>query len=506
MTKCVIYVRVSSEDQVKGISLESQEAACRDNAKRQGWEVAQVFTERGVSAKTANRPEFIRMVKQAAQAHRGITRCIVYSVSRFARKVIDHLQFRRELKAAGIILASVTETFDDSPQGEAMEQMMAVMAQLDNGQRAATTVRVMSYLQAQGYWLHQAPLGYKTARRENRPILVEDPETGPLVRAAFEAVAAGRLLPIGVRDYLTGLGLRGARGRGLTLWSVHRMLQNPVYAGWIETTWTNGATIKAAFDGLVSEEVFDRVQLILGGRVKTAAPRSATDHDFPLRSFLACATCGTPMTGSYSTGRGGRYPYYECRVRCDCQRIKKADMESAFIALLDSITLKNERLLAAFREMVMGKLTARRAELLIDQERLKGQIKRVQQKLDRLLDAMLDGTITREDHKTKATQLRLDLASARTAMTELDLEDVDIEGAMDMAGALLSNLSAYWLRLNTTKRVRFQSLLFPDGLAWSHSEGLRTVGSGCIFDALLRKQFEEISLASPTRFELVLPG
>lgn len=41
--RCVIYVRVSSEEQIAGTSLGSQEAACRAFAQRSGWTVDRVF-------------------------------------------------------------------------------------------------------------------------------------------------------------------------------------------------------------------------------------------------------------------------------------------------------------------------------------------------------------------------------------------------------------------------------------------------------------------------------
>lgn len=46
----VIYIRVSSDLQVKGTSLESQEAECRLWCQRNGYEVARVFVDAGESA------------------------------------------------------------------------------------------------------------------------------------------------------------------------------------------------------------------------------------------------------------------------------------------------------------------------------------------------------------------------------------------------------------------------------------------------------------------------
>ena len=49
--KAVIYIRVSSEEQVENFSLKTQEEICRRDAKYKGYEIAEVFREEGKSAK-----------------------------------------------------------------------------------------------------------------------------------------------------------------------------------------------------------------------------------------------------------------------------------------------------------------------------------------------------------------------------------------------------------------------------------------------------------------------
>ena len=63
--KAMIYVRVSSDEQVRGTSLESQEAACRRYCVARGYDVAALWRDAGESAKTADRPEFQRMIAAA---------------------------------------------------------------------------------------------------------------------------------------------------------------------------------------------------------------------------------------------------------------------------------------------------------------------------------------------------------------------------------------------------------------------------------------------------------
>lgn len=81
----IIYCRVSSLDQVDGTSLESQERICREYAEREGIEVVEVFVDRGESAKTADRPQFLKAISFCGQKKNRIDFFVVYKLDRFSR-------------------------------------------------------------------------------------------------------------------------------------------------------------------------------------------------------------------------------------------------------------------------------------------------------------------------------------------------------------------------------------------------------------------------------------
>ena len=127
----VIYCRVSSKEQVEGTSLEMQEKVCRDYAKRNNIEVLQVFVDRGESAKTADRPEFLKVINLCANKKRPVNYFIVYKIDRFARNQDDHVTVRATLRRFKTELRSVTEPINETSMGRAMEGMLSVFAELD---------------------------------------------------------------------------------------------------------------------------------------------------------------------------------------------------------------------------------------------------------------------------------------------------------------------------------------------------------------------------------------
>ena len=162
----VAYIRVSTDEQVNGTSLDNQRKACLDYARSKGWElpVENIFREEGESAKIMDRPELLRLLDYCRHNKGKITHCIVWKVDRLARNLENHTVIRAMLAKSGVSLVSVTEPIADDPMGRAREGMLAVFAQLDNDVRAARTSAGMKARTEQGGWVHDAPPGYKKAK------------------------------------------------------------------------------------------------------------------------------------------------------------------------------------------------------------------------------------------------------------------------------------------------------------------------------------------------------
>ena len=95
----VIYARYSSDSQ-REESIEGQLRECREYAERNDMTVVGTYIDRALSAKTADRPEFQRMIRDCQNGK--IDDIITKSVSRFARDTVECLEYVRSLKAQGI--------------------------------------------------------------------------------------------------------------------------------------------------------------------------------------------------------------------------------------------------------------------------------------------------------------------------------------------------------------------------------------------------------------------
>ena len=233
-TNAVIYCRVSTEEQVENLSLSTQEQRCIGYCSQKGWPILRIFREEGESAKTSQRTEFQEMLRFCNDQKNGVGFVVFNDLSRFSRTSEDSILIRAQLLSAGIFIRSVTETIDETSTGNFMTNVFAAVHQLDNDRKAERTKIGMLAAAAAGRWPFKAPLGYQNVIGARQgPNIVPDKNTAALVKKAFELFATGLQSKAEVLRVLTSDGLRTAKGKPLSPQTFQKMMENPIYAGWV---------------------------------------------------------------------------------------------------------------------------------------------------------------------------------------------------------------------------------------------------------------------------------
>jgi site-specific DNA recombinase len=349
--KVIIYCRVSTVRQVReGASLEDQRRACLEYCKANNHEMVHIFMEEGESATTLDRTELTKLTN-FCQMNRGkVEAMVVYAVDRVSRDTLDYKILKALLGKYGVSIRSVTQTaVDDSPEGGLMEHLLSGFSEYENKQRTRRTVTGMKGKIERGGWPFKAPLGYRNVTSEqDKRVMVLDAERAPLVRQALEMFTTGLHKKQQVLAYINKLGLRTRTGKPVPAQTFDRMLRNPLYAGLLRvegkrvSDWTESDS--AAFEAIISREVFGKIQDVLSGKKASLTPRKRSNPAFPLRHFVRCASCDKPLTASFSKGRNGKHPYYHCQnKRCSARKsFKRVEVESRFVEFLRTLQPKPE--------------------------------------------------------------------------------------------------------------------------------------------------------------------
>lgn len=188
-----IYCRVTSKAQTKrGDGLGSQESRCREFASFRKYNVEKVFTN-DVTGKLAERPGMQAMLAWLRQNRKHSPVVVIDDISRFARGVEAHIKLRRLLFEAGGTLKSPSIEFGEDSDSRLVEYMLATMAQHQREKNGEQTVNRMRARTQNGYWVFQAPIGFRYERVNGHgKLLVRDEPHASILQEALEGYASGR--------------------------------------------------------------------------------------------------------------------------------------------------------------------------------------------------------------------------------------------------------------------------------------------------------------------------
>jgi site-specific DNA recombinase len=146
------------------------------------------------------------------------------------------------------------------------------------------------------------------------------------------------------------------------------------------------------FQPIISADLYKVVQACLSGK-PAEQKRTKENPDFPLRLFARCEACETGLTGSFSTGRKEKYPYYFCRVpSCRAVKFRRDDLHVRFIGMLESLQPSPEYS-ALFREVLKSVLHEKREENAGRLAQVKKPINELEHRKQQLVDALLNQKI-----------------------------------------------------------------------------------------------------------------
>ena len=498
--KAIIYTRVSSDEQVKGTSLNDQEARCRQYCSDQGIEVLQVFREEGASAKTIERRMLLEAMEYCRKSKGRVDVFVVWKVDRFARNAEDHFAVRKLLLEYGVSLRSVTEPIGQGPAEKLFETMLAGFAEFDNAIRKQRCSNGMQARVQQGIYPWKPPVGYRPlgAKRRGEKKTEADPpdeRVFPIIQRGLKEYARGTFATqVQLAAALDEWGLRDIRGRKTSGQLVDRILGRFLrfYAGILVNPWT-GEDVEGLHAPMITREEMHQILLIRSGKGRVQK-RGRYNSDFPLRRTVSCATCGRMLTGSVSRGNGGQYFYYHCHNNACTEYGKttpKADLEKAFIAHLRNLA-PNARVVAVVRASVIELWEENGLRFRLEAERHEKSLASLKERRIRIRDLLEDGTYSREEGKERLEEVKNQIIAAEIAMHEARIEQFDVEAAITYATDFISDLGRQWFDLAPELRPRFQKLVLPEGVPYSRFEGFGTTKTGLIF-ALCQQNADDFS-------------
>jgi site-specific DNA recombinase len=147
--KAVGYIRVSTEDQTQGVSLDNQKAKIKAYADLKDLQLIDIIEDAGISAKNLNRPGAQEVLKMARK--KKVEAVIVYKLDRMFRSTIDALETTKMFDRWGVAFHSIHETIDtQSAMGRFFFTLTAALAEMERGIIGERTKAALRHKRANG--------------------------------------------------------------------------------------------------------------------------------------------------------------------------------------------------------------------------------------------------------------------------------------------------------------------------------------------------------------------
>lgn len=426
MKRAALYVRVSTQEQAKsGLSVDSQIAALKEYAEKEGYQIVGIYNDAGVSArkKYKSRPELLRLM---GDCQRGEVDLILFTkLDRWFRSVADYYEVQSILDSCKVPWRAIWEDYEtETSAGIFKVNIMLSVAQAESDRTSERIKAVNEYRRSKGeYPASKVPLGYVVKKGK----IYYDEDTRPAVAAFFSAY-------LNTLSYNAALDAAAEYGLKINKFKARTMLRSEIYTGHLEYM---------TFPAYISNDEFKFIQ----SRKKTCRqPKDKRQYIFS--GLLVCGTCGHRLTGTSvkrqrSDGSTYEHLYYRCRsgverlAECSGNLVNESKLEAYLISVfaeeLDKYTL----------ELKANPVSRKNA----DTEKKRAALGN---KLERLKNLYEEGDMELEEYKKKRDRIKSDLSELRIEPVKLppalpaDWKEIYIE--LDRL-----HRRAFWL--NTVDRI-----------------------------------------------------
>lgn len=466
--RAVIYVRVSTPDQVEGASLDNQEERCQEWTLRHGVLVLRTFREEGVSAKTTNRPALKDMLQFVRDNGKNIDYLVVYEVDRLARNMEDFMAISAELRKHKIELKDPSSNLEGNKSDKFLRMMKAMMAELDNDVKSERVVDNMRRHANDGYRMAKAPYGLINTRDLlGRSILAPMPVIADKIATLLNEFATDTVTIKELIQHAHEIGLNRQNGKPMNHSFMGKILRQPLFAGLDNNEHTQGQFIETSqFDGIISKDTFWRIQRILDRRKGAKVEVYAVNHpDFPLRRFLSCASCHNPIRGSAPTGGSGKkYPKYHC-TKCSKASIVASELNEQFLDLLTHIT-PNKLSLKVIKTMIVRVWNDELKNLHSERKKYQARINELEEHKQKATDKVVSDDITKQEKIDIHLKADKEIGGLTDSVTKLSRQIGTQQEAIDYVLSYMDNAPRLWADASPDMRALYQSMIFPEGIEY----------------------------------------
>lgn len=487
--KAAIYARVSTESLEQDGSFESQQRYFTEKYKDK-YEIVEVYAEKKSGTNIKNRDEFQRLLKDAGlelEHKKGninlyntknepkFNYILVKSVSRFSRNT-ETVTIIRKLKAQGVYV--IYDDINKTTESEDDEMLLSIMQTVAQ-QESVEKSRIVRWgikrsAEANMIRMSSIPFGYDRVPNENR-LLINEKEA-EIVKYVYELYVNEDKGVRAIKRMLDEKGYKNREGKSFTERSLLYMVQNCKYCGinlrnryTSDDLYNKNSRIELSEEEwiklkneripvIISEEMFDEAQKKLESR-RTNGRGYRGFTKSPFAKKFKCECGGNYIHNKFKNGDKEAVGFYVCNRRkkmgkvtsgCSSRNILESELDEVIEEYLNGKYKKmlDLKISWALREIEEKYEKANSIDLENVSEKLHKiniKLKENSAKLNKLMDMLLDSSITKEDViNSKMKKIEDENKNLESQKAELDI-------TINQKNLVLKNLTEASKMLNKIK-------------------------------------------------------
>lgn len=324
--RAVIYARISQDRTGAGLGVDRQRIDCEALAKRNGWDVVEVYVDNDISAFSGKkRPAYRQMLADLDEGRATVV--IVWHTDRLTRSIVELEEYIDLSDRRGIATHTVQAGTIDlaTPSGRMTARILGAVARQESEHKGHRVARARQQKAMAGEWAGGIrPFGWglptgetrtKVDRKTGEEIEVPElnmtkivPEEAEALRHWTDEILSGGSIRSLVK-WCADKGITTTRGNPVSHTDMRDMLLRPRNAG--IAVYKGEEVGRGQWEAIVDEAKFRAVAAILKDPSRKTTPGATPKW---LGSLLYRCGRGDCPHFVYVTQSGGRkYPSYRCQ-------------------------------------------------------------------------------------------------------------------------------------------------------------------------------------------------
>lgn len=440
--RVAIYARVSTQRQAQAQTIEQQLERLQAYVQQEDWSLPEenIFRDDGYSGSGLNRPGLDRLRDRVVAGE--IDQVLLTAPDRLARNYVHQMVLLEEFEKNGCQVTFLDRPMSQDPHDQLVLQIRGAVAEYERTLIADRMRRGRQSKYRAGILLPwtQIPYGYQILPdhpRDPAGVQIQVAQAA-IIREIFNFYLQEDTSLYGVVQHLHEMQVPSPKGE--VYWNtatVRGILTNPAYCGKVyanrthsvkprcrrsathpvgkpaeshttlpEETWMPVANIP----GIISSEQLEEAKVKLS-RNKQFARRNNSAHDYLLRALVSCGVCNLSCTARQLNPG---YTYYVCRgkdtrinshlaQRCPARFIPATQLDELVWNDICGVMLHPEIITLALQQAQNGAWLPQ--ELQARRENLRKAKNALQNQLDRLTEAYLNGVIPLPEYQRRRSEL-----------------------------------------------------------------------------------------------------